>query len=94
MHLRFVLAVIFIGCAAAQRGHYAGASRPITGQRYESQGQNNLIEPSQQRFSNPSYGGFGASPYNFHQQPGAGFANPNIGGFGNFGGFPTGFYGR
>lgn len=36
MQLKVLLICTFVGCAVAQRGHYAGASRPILGARYQN----------------------------------------------------------
>lgn len=42
----FLCAVV--GAAVAQRGHYAGANRPITGSRYQNENtdQSNLVSPA------------------------------------------------
>lgn len=94
MQLKIFLTFAFIGFAAAQRGHYAGANRPILGNRYQNQAspQANSVSPSQQTFDN-RFGG-GQQSNNFQQQPGSGFVNPGFAGPADFQGFPVGFYGR
>lgn len=82
---KLLIICIVIGLAVAQRGHYAGNIRPITGSRYSSQTNE---APAQSNFAAPSQGPSNVrfdENQNIHtdstyqqQQPsfGAGFNNP------------------
>jgi hypothetical protein len=93
MQCKLILLCVVLGVAAAQRGHYAGQSRPIIGQRYQNE---NTAAPAQSNFvSNPSVPAtnrFDANtntvqPQYLQQQQPFGYQQPN--GFGGFGsGFP------
>lgn len=82
---------IVFGIASAQRGHYAGNSRPINGQRYQTDtpAQQNLDAQNQNgnqnvnRFDGGSNSiqqqpnNFQQQPSNFQQQPN-GYQQPNV----------------
>lgn len=53
MQFKLLIVCSFIGLAIAQRGHYAGNSRPILGERYSGQ---SAGTPAQSNFAAPSQG--------------------------------------
>ena len=106
MQFRILLICSVIGLSVAQRGHYAGSLKEISGSRYSNQ---NSDAPAQSNFAAPSQGSsnvrldetqnFNPEPTFQQQQPGfgAGLYNP---GFQQQGfpfapfGFNSGFNGR
>jgi hypothetical protein len=103
---KLMLICSIVGVALAQRGHYAGNSRPIVGSRYETNGNNNAQAPAQsnfgqqqgsapaQQFSNNRFDDV-QSNQGFGYQPQAfGFGQPFFGFQQPIGFAPNGFYGR
>lgn len=92
MQFGVIVICALIGFTSAQRGHYAGANRPILGTRYQN------VDQTQSNVAQPSSGVVNRiddSPVpTFQQQPGSGFANPGESDSSSFGGFPVGPYGR